>query len=528
MYFGMNVSKKIRQLFTISALVYASIPRPVYGLDVAKSIKNFFISEYESLSDVKDAPDFIKKVSPSVFLFEGGTGSFVKYADELFIMTNNHVLGFKHCSRKGCFAKAVFNFEKGKKKNEALLFVTPVAASDDVDVSFFRFQRVKNDGTFVSVKPNNFLNFAKKSANIGSVVYPVGHPRTSIKKYSSGKLVKFENGYMLVNALTLPGNSGSPILNEKGEIVGIHHSSVKRNDGFTRNGLLYIGRASKTSDLIEVLQSGLLDSETELSKFWNVDARAKLIHAKRFTAIYKKSKTIPILDKGGDFFDALYDDCSKNLDLNTNRIVKFSRSHDSCTVALSWISCSKEKSPVGFILATTLNDSIPEFDGYESYCPQGKKKQKWAKLFKSIGQRYQTFRGKDPQVWSIDAISKLISNEQKTSKIAMKYLLDSYGKNGSQLSITQIQRISRYSDALGKNSKFGLVDLSEYVKEYQKIPNYEYELFRLAQISKKLHENGHLTIDELNDILGSIMDETRLSLNAKLGVEKIAFNYGLL
>ena len=200
--------------------------------------------------------------------------------------------------------------------------------------------------------------------------------------------MKYENGYMFVNALTLPGNSGSPILDVDGNIVGIHHSSAKKNDAITRDGLLYVGRASSAESILEVLNQGILDRTSQLAKFWNVDKPTSLSHAKKFSKIYIKSKTIPVLSNKVDFFSSLYNDCNKKLDLDTNHAGKFTKSHDSCTVAKSWLSCNKSESEnlsVKYVMATTLDDSHPDFDGFGGY-PKLNYEKKWANLFLNIAE----------------------------------------------------------------------------------------------------------------------------------------------
>jgi V8-like Glu-specific endopeptidase len=511
----------------VISLLYSG--EAAYSFDLS-GIKKFFIPEFESLQDVKEASKFIKSSSRAVFRFEGGTGSFVKYNDQLYIMTNNHVLGYKHCARNGCFAKAIFNYEKGKSAVNKTLFVTPVAASTDVDVSFFKFKEVTANGDFLSVKPNVFLNLTPSNAQVGSEVYPIGHPRKSIKKYSSGKIVKYENGYMFVDALTLPGNSGSPIVNSAGEIVGIHHSSAKKNDGFTRDGLLYVGRASSNISIVNVLEKGLKNTKDQLVKFWDVNKPVSYRYAKKFSKIYIKSKTIPSLRSKQDFFDSLYEDCKTKLDLGSNHAGKFVKSHEACSVASSWINCGKgikEDISVKYVLAATLNDSHPDFEQTSGYCPNIAMKKKWANLFLKIGHKYRSFHGKDPLLWTAEALSKLISNSKTNSKVVLKNIEAELGKDSANVTVTNMLRVASNSEALS-SLKVKNIDIKSQIKDYKKIVGYEYELSKIAKTANELHNNMHFTDSEFKTAIDSILSEDQLSLNAKLIVEKIAYEKGLL
>ena len=123
-----------------------------------------------------------------------------------------------------------------------MLFLTPVATDQDVDVSFFHFKEALEDGTFKSLGVPVALELDTIPTPRGLLknhIYVLGHPRLGLKKVSSGNIIRLERGHIIVSAYTLPGNSGSPILSEQGKVVGIHHSSVKRNDNVTKSSVLH-------------------------------------------------------------------------------------------------------------------------------------------------------------------------------------------------------------------------------------------------------------------------------------------------
>ena len=523
----MPSTKLINTLFASFLLLNL---KSAYSFDFSNSIKKLFIPEFESLQDVEKAPKVIKSSARAVFRFEGGTGSFVKHDKKIYIMTNNHVLGFKHCARNGCFAKAVFNYQKGANALHKTLFVTPVAASADVDVSFYEFKEVTSGGDFVNVKPSAVLEFESEEPKVASDVFPIGHPRKSIKKFSSGKIVKFENGYMYVDALTLPGNSGSPIISRDGKIVGIHHSSAKKNDGFTREGLLYVGRASSNLSMLKVLDNGIKNNQEQLAKFLDVNRKVSLSTAKKYSTIYKKSKTIPSLLNKLDFFTALYKDCESRIDMATTHTGKFIKSHDSCTVASSWINCGNKKGEdisVEYVLATTLDDAHPDFGSKAGYCPALKMRKNWANLFLKIGEKYRSFHGKDPLAWTAEALSKLITNSKNTATVVVKNIEAETGTSKGGLNVTNMLRVAKNSESL-KDVIVNGIDLKKTILSYKDITGYQYELSKIAQTADQLHNHTHLKNEEFEPLIKTILDEPQLSLNAKLIVEKIAYEKGLL
>lgn len=505
----------IAQLFFTSSVAIATISK--------ENSKNL-IKDYDALVDIHQAPETIKSLGKAVFRLGNGTGSFVKYGKSIYVMTNNHVLGYKHCARKGCFVKAVFDYQIQKKSVHKNLFLTPVAASDDVDVSFFDFKEVAANGDFVEISVKSYLEFSSESrVSIGSSVYAVGHPRTGLKKFSRGSIVKFENGYLYVDALTLPGNSGSPILESEGKVVGIHHSSAKRNDGFTRSGLLYVGRASAHDALLKILKRGLRSPKEELKKFLDVDKASTFSAAKKFTNIYMNSKMVPYLDNKKDFFHSLFENCRDNLDFSTSHAGKFVKSHDSCSIAKKWIRCQPTPNDVAvkFIMASTLTDSHPDFKTYGSYCPRGSIRKKWAALFIDIGNKYRDFHGKDPLIWKVDALSQLVSKDKLSKQMSLKNLKSELKRSDYDNPFESLVRQAKNSEKIDSEVK-------NIVLNYSKYTHYQFELSKIAKAAQYLYENKIITKEQFETLISSVLNEDFLTLNAKLAVEKIAYENNLI
>jgi hypothetical protein len=74
-------------------------------------------------------------------------------------MTNHHIVGSGNCARSGCYVEAVFDLQIKGKPQKKTLFLTPLAANQDVDVSFFNFKEATEDGKLKELKLEAVLSF---------------------------------------------------------------------------------------------------------------------------------------------------------------------------------------------------------------------------------------------------------------------------------------------------------------------------------------------------------------------------------
>ena len=103
------------------------------------------------------------------------------------------------------------------------------------------------DFTILSLTPNPFLDqiqnrvfnifehaVPQKNTPVAVFHYPkVFHSNTSTEqdvKFSSGLVNKVEGYTITYDADTSPGSSGSPVLNEKGELIALHHQALGKKD----------------------------------------------------------------------------------------------------------------------------------------------------------------------------------------------------------------------------------------------------------------------------------------------------------
>ncbi len=147
-----------------------------------------------------------------------GSGFLVKIKGKPYVITNAHVVNAAE-SRRG----AIGAFSIGRKKYPLRL----VGGDSFYDLAVLAFDEVEPGEEFT------FLEFAKSSPSLAENVFAIGNP-LGLYPYSitdgivSGKNRLFQNpttgkyGFMQHTATLIWGNSGGPLVNKKGEVVGIN------------------------------------------------------------------------------------------------------------------------------------------------------------------------------------------------------------------------------------------------------------------------------------------------------------------
>lgn len=89
--------------------------------------------------------------------------------------------------------------------------------------------------------PLPVLRVAKELPQIGELVLTIGHPFGASWSVGSGIVSKFipskDVNFIQHTALTHPGNSGGPLLNMRGEIVGVDARTIQMTPFYTPLGL---------------------------------------------------------------------------------------------------------------------------------------------------------------------------------------------------------------------------------------------------------------------------------------------------
>ena len=167
-----------------------------------------------SLTDIfEKSEESIVQVSVLRGESDGGMGSGFVYSDEGYVITNQHVVQDAE--------KVMITFLDGEA------YIGNVVGSDrDLDIAVVKVQPTNTYLQPIKIGDSSKLKVGEKIAAIGNPFGLSGSMTSGIVS-QMGRLLPQESGYSIpdviqTDAAINPGNSGGPLLNMKGEVVGIN------------------------------------------------------------------------------------------------------------------------------------------------------------------------------------------------------------------------------------------------------------------------------------------------------------------
>ena len=238
-----------------------------------------------SIEKKENIPDMIEKVSKSVVGISKlssaggsilsnlpsddlGLGTGIIISENGYILSNNHVTGDKYSS---CFVTIEQNTYKG----------TVVWNEEDLDLAI------------VKISANNLetVNFGdSKDLRVGQEVFAIGNPiGYEFRKTVTSGIISAVNRTIRVeendrtsyisdliqtDATINPGNSGGPLINKKGEVIGINTVKITSADGIgfaiPINVIKPVVESFKKNSIFQEASLGIYAYDSEVAEYLNL------------------------------------------------------------------------------------------------------------------------------------------------------------------------------------------------------------------------------------------------------------------
>jgi hypothetical protein len=455
-----------------------------------------------SFSDITAAPANIQTAARAVVRLRvsqgAGTGSFISSTG--LILTNNHILGNEVCPIEGCYVEVSSMHQRGTPYSDPVVrFAVPQAVDVGLDMAIAQLYTEKGGS---QLNTPNFLQFNPQQAEqlIGTHVNVVGHPEAHLKKWTEGTVVDSSGQWFIATAYILPGNSGSPLLDDQGQIVGLIHRGPTGQDLFTDVGVNEYSVGTASGPLTEAMNDPLPDTMLSVNAATTADAFV----ANNFIYLNAGMGTIPVSGVASSAYTLLASACDAAL-ANVDP-----KSPDDlysilfpCISGQAWIECRTER-------------AAP--DG--SSCPSSA--QAWVSRYQAVNQAWQSLFGAIEYSTVSFAIASLQPTEAAGVTAGAQSLQQALSASNPPLNFD----LAYYLAAFNIDTYAGQ-SVSDYFVNYSKVAHYELSAQQIAYGITWLVGNG-LTSPQVISIEKKLLNDPKVDVGTQLAIEDLLYQIGEL
>jgi V8-like Glu-specific endopeptidase len=457
-------------------------------------------------NDVTSAPAAIRRAARGVVLVGTAgavaTGSFVSESGVL--LTNNHVLGDTVCPVEGCYVQLTWMYQRGEPRQQPQsVFAVPMAVNPGLDVAVVQLYAWAG-GPKLSTPEHLTFRAVDPGSLLGTHVTVVGHPEGSLKKWTDGVVIDLDGNWFQSTAYILPGESGSPALDDGGNIVGIVHRGPTGEDLISSAGVNVYSVGTASGSIMAAMSMPLptamisTTAATTESAFLENDRVYLNAHVSTVTVESGPAAVLALLGQACDAGLAQQAYASpSDLDSALN----------PCYEASRWIDCRV--------------DTTPAF--YGVVCPSPSDAAAWANRFQSVNLCWRDMNGRlDLGLISfgIAALSGSMSAGKAAGALSLQQALSS-----AQPPLDF--ELAYYLAAFGITGYSG-TRIVDYVKNYQAVSHYEYQATDVAAAAAWLYSNSALAKVDVLGLLSRLHDDPRVSVGTKLYIERVQYSFGAL
>ena len=433
-----------------------------------------------------------------------------EYASGFFIsptglmLTNNHVLGDPVCAVEGCYVELTQMHQRGEPQQQpSTVFGVPATVNAGLDMAVVQFYDQPNGNQLATP---DYLSFDAQDAAslLNQHVTIVGHPEGFLKKWTDGQVTDTNGQWITTTAYTLPGDSGSPILNDQGQVVGLLHRGPTSEDLFSQTGVDMYSVGTASAPIVATMaappspplvSTTAATTKDEFLAHDNVylNARATFV-----TVGGMSTSPIPILGEACDAALARTDFISTD-DLNS--------ALGPCYHAETWIDCRLDAPAAAYVVV----------------CPAPTDQATWINRLQSANQLWLGMNGQP----DYSSMTFGMAHFQTSMAAGVSAGAQSLQQILAAASPVLDFRVAYYLAAFATESYSG-TDIAAYISNYKQVPHYELQAYYIAYAATWLYGDGSMSKVELQNFLQQLFADPSVNTNVRLATEDYLYRMDAL
>lgn len=452
-----------------------------------------------------------------------GTGFFVSHelAKNPLLVTNNHVIGSKNCTKEGCYATLDFDFQRGGAwKAGQEVYLKPRVNIGELDVNAFEVFEIDGKGkvgkAFVAPHSSKLVTTTAKEDKAAQLTV-IGHPEGGLKKWAGGKCTQIQGDWRKSNHCCLGGNSGSPVVNEKGEVTGVLHRGNDIGTEMTSlDAVRHVTYISTSTIVKRFMDAQLGGKEDKTLKNWTslgkngetededagIEEMLTFLHSRRIPQlVIEKDEKLPVTTLLLIACQEEVKDLAQSEDPDMEYPV--------CRAVFQWLNCNE-----------------PKKDAYYKSCPAKKEREAFLAVFKEIAED-MSLRNQEPEFWVTDAPAAFEPSKEKAAKVKLAGYRELYKDEKAPLSLHIAGNIAAV--ALKKEELvFKEEDTAKSILDYAKREHFDTFFEEIIKGTFGLLAHSLVEKDAFHKQIESLLKDKKLPVPMKLQVETDAFELGEL
>jgi hypothetical protein len=459
-------------------------------------------------NDISTAPAAIQTAARAVVRVHTanayGTGSFI--SPNGLLLTNNHVLGVPVCPLEGCSIELTFEHQRGSPSQSPVkVFAVPISVDEGLDMAVMQVYTASGTSGPTFATPD-YLTWSDRSAAslVGSHVTVVGHPEASLKKWTDGQVIDAVGTWVDTTAYILPGDSGSPVLDDKGRLVGLMHHSDSSQDLIASGSVLVDSEGTASAPLhaavnLPVLPSLMISVEAATT--------AAAVVANDLVYLNGNATTALVGTAESDIVSLLGQACDTALATPTwTTIDAMSTALAPCYDSERWIDCRADDQPAA----------------HATVCPPGAGAlATWASRYNLVNQRAVAMSGAP----DLDAVSFAIAALSSSAADGVTSGASSLEKALSAASVSLDFNVAAYLGAFNVTSYQGR-NVPAFVTDFDQTPGFELNAADIAYAVAAFYSYGTIDQSDASAVLVSLAGNGDVDVGGELAVEEVQYDLG--